>query len=647
MKHSRLIAGVVGVFTASVGILFFVMPSAVRNLTTSSIVVSTLALIALTQAIIIAGRKRSMEKIGTPDPEYRTITQIPGASFDRGLHQLRPRVRHRLESAAVAVLTQVGEETVEDARRRLAEGTWTDDSRAAAFFSTDVVDDYPGRPVWLGGEPRVVKQALAAVSKLAEISTERSGGISIPDHVTSEWADRVPSDRGADLAPHNQKDGPGGDLPLEDEAWDRKTERWSGIEAIALFTVAAGTFLQEPPILLIGVMGVALTVYAAYGRAVEPEPISLSINRRHNASHPVPGDDVVVRVTICNESGRLLPDLRVIDGVPAALVVTDGSPRHAASLRPGETTTFSYGIEADYGKHVFQPPLVIARDATGEHERVFRAADDALSIKCYSPSEAADGVSLEELTTRYVGQVASNDGGRGIEFQEMREYQRGDPISLINWKGLAKTGELTTLQFREQRMAKVMLIIDARQAAYVAPSPTERTAVAQSIGAADVLVQALLDAKNQIGITALSPEQCWLAPNIGRSHKMRARRLLANNSAFTMPPSAEPCVMSIQLARLRRRISDETQAIVLSPLCDDAIVDFVKNLEASGTPTSVISPNPTTETTPGGILSRLERLARTITIRQTSIPVYDWDADESLGSSRNKQRARVNHRNGG
>ena len=84
-----------------------------------------------------------------PAPERRHAATVPGDEFDETLASAsrhgriggvtdRDAVRDRLRTVAVEVLTRYDGDTPERARRRLAEGTWTDDPRAAAFFGSEV-----------------------------------------------------------------------------------------------------------------------------------------------------------------------------------------------------------------------------------------------------------------------------------------------------------------------------------------------------------------------------------------------------------------------------------------------------------------------------------------------------------------------------
>lgn len=646
-----------GIITAAAGILLMIVPGIAAGLTTSDIVVSVLGVVALAQAsaAAVTHYRAPRRWAETPDPEQRAGAAPPGASFDAALNRLDSTVRDRLHAAAVAVLTTFGDYTATEAQEYLEQGTWTDDRQAAAFFSSEISADRLRRPTWLGGQPVVVDQAHATVSALTEVVREQSVRTSVfadpdeNDDGDEEWA--WPENSAGDEGDrHSAKADDAADsrdrLPDPQSITARRTRRWYGIDALALLAVAVGIVVKEPPLLLVGTVGIAVTAYAAYGRAGTPASLDLDLERVVAAGRTTPGDEVPVVVTLRNESGRLLPDLRIVDGVPPGLIVVDGTPRHAAVLRPGETTRFTYTVRAEHGEHTFESAVIVARDVTGEREQVTRVAGEGDPITCRASPNLADGISLRSETTDYPGHIQTDKRGGGIEFYSTREYRPSDPFASIDWKRLARTRELATIEFREEQMAKIVLIVDARGMAHRAPEWKGRSAVAASVEAADVLVHTLLDGNHQVGITALSFEDCWLAPGSGSDHRVRARQLLASHPWFATHTTNEsvedPFILSVQLARLRRRISDDAQAIVLSPLCDDDAAEFVRRLEAGGTSTTVVSPDPTTETTAGRQLARIERLVRIASLRQVRIPVYEWSVNEPLELALSRDQSGVN-----
>lgn len=50
--------------------------------------------------------------------------------------------------------------------------------------------------------------------------------------------------------------------------------------------------------------------------------------------------------------------------------------------------------------------------------------------------------------------------GRGLEFEEVREYRPGDDIRTIAWNVTARTGQLHVKRYREERDLTVLLVVD-------------------------------------------------------------------------------------------------------------------------------------------------------------------------------------------
>jgi len=58
------------------------------------------------------------------------------------------------------------------------------------------------------------------------------------------------------------------------------------------------------------------------------------------------------------------------------------------------------------------------------------------------------------------GQYQSAFRGRGLEFEEVRDYRRGDDVRTIDWNVTARTGQLHVKRFREERDLTVLLLVD-------------------------------------------------------------------------------------------------------------------------------------------------------------------------------------------
>jgi uncharacterized repeat protein (TIGR01451 family) len=406
-----------------------------------------------------------------------------------------------------------------------------------------------------------------------------------------------------------------------------RTSRWRGVVALGLVAGAVGLVADRADLLLVTVVAV---VFAAYPRLTSPPEPTLAIERRLSDRSPTPGDTVEVVVTLRNDGESTLWDLRVVDGVPPALTVVEGSPRRATALRPGAETTFEYALEAESGTHSFEPATAVARDLAGAWERETTVAAET-EIDCAAD---ADGDVHRGLTREQVGRVLSPEGGTGTEFHATREYRRGDAMSRVDWNRYARVGELSTVEYREERATAVVVLVDAREPAYRGPDG-EPHAVARSVAAGRLLLESLLDRRNLVGVAAFGRGDCWLAPGAGADHRVRARQLFATHTAFAArPPEGDGGTeLETQLRRLRTRLSGATQVLLLSPLADDGIVRAARRLEAHGYPVTVVSPDVTTANSAGERLAGAERDNRIDRLRRADVPVVDWDPETHIAAA--------------
>lgn len=425
---------------------------------------------------------------------------------------------------------------------------------------------------------------------------------------------------------------------------DRTTRRWRGVTAFALLAGALGVLLSRPSLALAGAAGV---LFGAAARAAGPPSSAVVVEREVERERADPGDPVRVTVTVANAGDALLPDVRVVDGVPDALTVAEGSPRHATALRPGKRATFSYAVRASRGTHRFAPATVLLRGFTGAVERevavpagssVDEAATDeepqreasAVNtdrLACAPRLDEGPAVALRPQTTGFTGRVTTDLGGAGAEFHSVRAYRPGDPLSRVDWARVARTGEFATRQFREERSATVVCLLDTREAAYCAPTPDAPTALERSVTAAGTAFTSLLDAGDRAGIAAWGPTACWLAPGTGGEHRARARELLGTHPAFAPTPPDRTFLPTIARRRVERRLPADAQVLLFSPLADDRAVDLARRLDAYGHRVTTVSPDPTAHDTAGHALAAVERSRRLSTLRRAGVRVVDWGSE--------------------
>lgn len=66
----------------------------------------------------------------------------------------------------------------------------------------------------------------------------------------------------------------------------------------------------------------------------------------------------------------------------------------------------------------------------------------------------------QAMESGLAGQYQSAFRGRGLEFEEVREYRSGDDVRTVDWNVTARTGALHVKRYREERDLTVLLLVD-------------------------------------------------------------------------------------------------------------------------------------------------------------------------------------------
>lgn len=147
------------------------------------------------------------------------------------------------------------------------------------------------------------------------------------------------------------------------------------------------------------------------------------------------------------------------------------------------------------------------------------------------PREILKKVKRIEIQTRglvnnfFGGEYHSVFKGRGMTFSEVREYQPGDDIRLIDWNVTARSGNPFIKVFEEERELTVFLIVDiSASGAFGSESQLKK-----NIGAeiASVLGFSAIKNNDKVGLILFSNEVVkYVPPKKGKSHVLRVIREL-------------------------------------------------------------------------------------------------------------------------
>ncbi len=128
----------------------------------------------------------------------------------------------------------------------------------------------------------------------------------------------------------------------------------------------------------------------------------------------------------------------------------------------------------------------------------------------------------------FAGQYHSTFKGRGMEFDEVREYVPGDDIRSIDWNVTARTGSPHIKKFVEEREMTVMLVVDVSASNLFGSGEQMKRDLAAEVAA--VLAFSAIRNNDRIGLILFAEEvEKYIPPKKGTRHVLRlVREMLAH-----------------------------------------------------------------------------------------------------------------------
>ncbi|MBP7390134.1 MAG: DUF58 domain-containing protein [Chitinophagales bacterium] len=120
----------------------------------------------------------------------------------------------------------------------------------------------------------------------------------------------------------------------------------------------------------------------------------------------------------------------------------------------------------------------------------------------------------------FAGSYHSAFKGRGISFSEVREYQYGDDIRMIDWNVTARNRKPFVKVFEEERELTVMLLIDVSQSSFFGTRTEFKNHIIAEISG--VLAFSAITNNDKVGVLFFSDVvEKFIPPKKGKSHIMR------------------------------------------------------------------------------------------------------------------------------
>ena len=178
-----------------------------------------------------------------------------------------------------------------------------------------------------------------------------------------------------------------------------------------------------------------------------------------------------------------------------------------------------------------------------------------------------------EVTDVLGGQYHSVFKGRGMEFEEVREYLPGDEVRSIDWNVTARFGHPYIKKFKEERELTVMLVVDVSASGQFGSVRQSKNELAAELAA--VLAFSAIRNNDKVGLIMFTDAiEKFVPPNKGRRHVLRViREILA------FEPKGTGTDLNLALDYLRQVTPRRAVTFLLSDFQDE---DFRKKLQVAG-----------------------------------------------------------------
>jgi len=163
----------------------------------------------------------------------------------------------------------------------------------------------------------------------------------------------------------------------------------------------------------------------------------------------------------------------------------------------------------------------------------------------------------------FVGEYHSVFKGRGMEFEEVREYQPGDEIRTIDWNVTARMGRPFIKRYVEERELTVMLLVDVSASGNFGSIKQLKNEVAIEICA--LLAFSAIKNNDKVGLIIFTDKiEKFIPPKKGPRHVLRVIREL-----LCAEPTGKGTNISVALEYLNKISSRRTISFIVS--------DFIAN----------------------------------------------------------------------
>lgn len=191
-----------------------------------------------------------------------------------------------------------------------------------------------------------------------------------------------------------------------------------------------------------------------------------------------------------------------------------------------------------------------------------------------------------KIRARQSGAHMSKLRGRGMEFDQVRAYQQGDDIRSIDWRVTARTTEVHTKLYQEEKERPVLLCVDYRRSMHFATRGAFKSVIASRITAL-LAWSANLNGDRIGGLLFTEHEQVILKAQRGKHAVLDLFHRMSDLHADSAQQQRNSASLSNSLRQLRRTARPGSLVLIASDFhgldehCAKHIIELARHCEVT------------------------------------------------------------------
>ena len=360
--------------------------------------------------------------------------------------------------------------------------------------------------------------------------------------------------------------------------WSRKATAFAGCGG---FLALSGLVLLNYLFISVGIVMLSFLFLASFLNLWMPR---VTIERTTSSRNIFEDGELEISFRLRNH-GLLGGFVEIYDELPSQARLVRGSNYTLLYLKRQQEVSFTYTVQVPLRGHYHLGPVRLrVKDAFD----LFYSERHEKALEPFSVFPRIEPLESEILSGKnpklYQGAMPIYSVGEGTQFYSLREFLPGDSLRKVNWKAVARTGQMMVNETEREDIIDIFLLLDARGVSGLG-SPTDNP-LEMCCRAAATFANQLLRARNNVGLTVYGSRTATVHLGRGETHLHRLLTALADAKAEGELP------LKLVIQDLLPYIPSGSPIILFSALDnDDTLPDAFTLALTRGYALTVVSPS--------------------------------------------------------